>query len=51
MQYFRKQPPKVFCKKDALKDFEIAGLKACYFIKKKLQQCEIFESSCSEEHL
>ena len=30
---------------------EIASLKACNFIKKKLQHCEIFKSTCSEEHL
>ena len=26
-------------------------LKACNFISKKLRQCEIFKSACSEEHL
>ena len=26
-------------------------LKACNFISKKLQHCEIFQSACSEEHL
>ena len=26
-------------------------LKACNFISKKLQHCEIFKSACSEEHL
>ena len=30
---------------------KIACLKACNFIRKKLQHCEIFKSACSEEHL
>ena len=30
---------------------KIVGLKACNFIKKKLQHCEIFKSICSKEHL
>ena len=35
-----------------LKIFQISEcLKACNFISKKLQDCEIFKSACSEEHL
>ena len=35
-----------------LKIFQISEcLKACSFISKKLQHCEIFKSACSEEHL
>ena len=30
---------------------KIACLKACNFIRKKLQHCEIFKSACSEENL
>ena len=30
---------------------KIAGLKACNFIKKKLQHCKIFNSTYSEEDL
>ena len=30
---------------------KIASLKTRNFIKKKFQQCEIFKSTCSEEHL
>ena len=53
IRYFQKQPPEVFCKRDALKDF--ANFKEKHLLKtllnKKLQHCEIFKSTCSEEHL
>ena len=39
-------------KKMLLKILQISEcLKACNFISKKLQHCEIFKSACSEEHL
>ena len=57
-RYFQKQPPEVFCIKDAVKDFANFTEKhlswrllTCNFIKKKLQYCQIFKSTCSEEHL
>ena len=31
--------------------YKIAGLKVYKFIKKKIKHCEIFKSTCSEEHL
>ena len=66
IRYFQKQPPEVFCKKDALKDFaNLTEKRLCWSLfliklqawrhatlsKRNTNTLQNFTSTCSEEHL